>query len=86
MLILILIMLAGVLTGRLLLRRARFNISPVMLVTVCLLVGVLGFTAGADPEVVAALPKVGLQSVILGVCATSGAIVGTLLLIKLMRR
>ncbi len=86
MLILILIMLAGVIAGRLVLRRARLNISPIMLVTVCLLVGVLGFTVGADPEIVAALPKVGLQSLILGVCATLGAIGGTLLLIKLLRR
>lgn len=85
MLILILIMLAGVIAGRLVLRRARLNISPIMLVTVCLLVGVLGFTVGADPEIVAALPKVGLQSLILGVCATLGAIGGTLLLIKLLR-
>lgn len=86
MFILILIMLVGGVVGRLFLQRLRLCLSRWIIVTVSILVGVLGYTVGADSQVAEALPRIGLLSLVLGVTGTLGAILGTYLLVKILRR
>ncbi len=83
MLSIILIMIAGIIAGRLLRGCAvvkRF--ASAVSVTVCLLVAVLGFTVGANREVVDSLATVGVDAVILSLAGVAGSI----LVVTLIRR
>lgn len=86
MLKLIIVMIIGVVAGRLMSHRAKLPLPLLLSATVCLLVCLLGYSVGADRQVASALPRLGLKSIVLGAAGTIGAVLATFVLIKSMRR
>lgn len=86
MILIIVIMLAGILFGRLTARsKATARFSSAVTLTVCALVGVLGYSIGADPAIMSEIHVIGFRSVLLAVTGTAGAIAGAYLLTRLTR-
>ena len=86
MIILILVLLAGAIIGRILLQGRKLRISKLLMFTVALLIGVLGYNIGSNPEITTALPRLGLISVILGITGMIGSIIATYFVDKFLNR
>lgn len=83
MLSIILIMIGGIIAGRLLRGYAVTKLfASAVSVTVCLLVAVLGFTVGANREVVGSLATVGVDALILTLAGVAGSILMVILILK----
>lgn len=54
--------------------------------TVCALVGVLGYSIGADSTLAGALPELGLTGIALAISGTAGSIIGAMTLVRMTRR
>lgn len=82
----LLILACGMIIGRLLRGwQPLVFISRNITVTVCCLVGSLGFIIGADTTLTESLPSIGLTGLILAVAGTAGSILGAMLITRFLK-
>ncbi len=83
MLVIILLLICGTLTG-FLLRRFRMRFLPLLLtVLVCLLLFALGLEAGANQTIMNNLPALGIEALVMAVAAVTGSCLMAALLWRL---
>lgn len=70
------ILLLGIATGYLLRRRNIHRVcSHATLVAICALLLIIGFAAGANPDITDALTRLGGEALLIGCAATLGSVV-----------
>ncbi len=83
----LLILAAGIAIGRI---GAKLTITAriggAVKWTVCGLVGVLGYSIGADSTLAAELPEIGLTGIVLALAGTAGSIAGAMILMRATSR
>ena len=77
MLITILILVAGFLTGLLLQGRVKLPTGVITLASICLLLFILGLEIGSNQELLGNLPSMGLIALLVTVCTLLGSVLLT---------
>ncbi len=73
-------LVAGVLLGYLIREKKSINLSKVTLAIILVLIFSLGFSIGSNNELLSAIPKVGLSSLLISVLAILFSVVSVVLI------